>query len=317
MIRFKFAPLLCYSLSILLFGCGDGSSPSSETKTIGGNVSGLPAGSQLILLEKDQSLTITQNGTFTFPNPESIGSNYEVFIPEQPEGVACYLENQSGTVSNENNISISIACNPIQPSSSLPYANYQPPAGCGCRSSWSYGGKTFTGGVCATPDNDPNGPWCYTSSTCNGMNFAYCTVTSSVEPYRIGGKVSGLNTNSEITLQNNYSQTVTLNSNGNFSFSALQNVGSAYNVTILNKTQNEICSIQNGIGFVSGNVNSVAIDCGESDTASPLNDCQCMPSWSYGGSSFQGCANPDNDPNGSWCFTTSACRGNSWSYCRQ
>jgi hypothetical protein len=39
---------------------------------------------------------------------------------------------------------------------------------------WSYNGQTFVGGVCGNPDDDINGPWCFTQSSCDGFSYAYC-----------------------------------------------------------------------------------------------------------------------------------------------
>lgn len=62
-----------------------------------------------------------------------------------------------------------------QPACATGAAGYSPPAGCTCMSSWSYGGQTYCGGQCANPDNDSSGPWCFTTSACNGATWAYCT----------------------------------------------------------------------------------------------------------------------------------------------
>eukprot|EP01026_Neomeris_dumetosa_P039164 TRINITY_DN3208_c0_g2_i3.p2 TRINITY_DN3208_c0_g2~~TRINITY_DN3208_c0_g2_i3.p2 ORF type:complete len:357 (+),score=57.58 TRINITY_DN3208_c0_g2_i3:76-1071(+) len=43
---------------------------------------------------------------------------------------------------------------------------------------------------------------------------------------------------------------------------------------------------------------------------SSLSGCMCQQSWSHDGIPFQGCANPDNDPSGHWCYiqgTFSSC----------
>ena len=55
------------------------------------------------------------------------------------------------------------------------YPGYRPATGCTCKSAWSYAGKTFCNATCANPDSDASGPWCYTTATCNGQNWSYCT----------------------------------------------------------------------------------------------------------------------------------------------
>lgn len=54
-------------------------------------------------------------------------------------------------------------------------AGYTPPAGCACLDTWSYNGKTYCNGQCGTPNDATETPWCYTSSTCNGANWSYCS----------------------------------------------------------------------------------------------------------------------------------------------
>jgi len=55
------------------------------------------------------------------------------------------------------------------------YSDYRPANGCTCKPTWSFNGVTICGGSCGNPDGDPNGPWCFTTSTCNGNNYAYCS----------------------------------------------------------------------------------------------------------------------------------------------
>lgn len=56
------------------------------------------------------------------------------------------------------------------------YPNHRPPAGCTCKPTWASAGVTICDGKCGTPDNDHT-PWCYTTATCNGNAWAYCSIT--------------------------------------------------------------------------------------------------------------------------------------------
>jgi hypothetical protein len=53
---------------------------------------------------------------------------------------------------------------------------YRPPAGCTCKATWSHAGVTICDGRCGNPDGDPGGPWCYTTSTCAGRTWSYCSI---------------------------------------------------------------------------------------------------------------------------------------------
>ena len=58
---------------------------------------------------------------------------------------------------------------------SAKYAGYAPAdPKCQCKAEWTHSGQTICGASCANPDSDANGPWCYTTATCGGLNYAYC-----------------------------------------------------------------------------------------------------------------------------------------------
>jgi len=62
---------------------------------------------------------------------------------------------------------------------------------CHCRCTWTYQGATING--CGNPDNDANGPWCFTTSgagcTLNGqaqtLSYMYCNAADYPEPFCI------------------------------------------------------------------------------------------------------------------------------------
>merc|ERR1719443_242338 len=46
--------------------------------------------------------------------------------------------------------------------------------------------------------------------------------------------------------------------------------------------------------------------------------CACSKSWEYQGTKASFCANPDNDPGGSWCnVEDESCQGKTWGYCKK
>ena len=56
------------------------------------------------------------------------------------------------------------------------YIDHRPPEGCTCAMTWAYAGVVICGSHCGNPDNDPVAPWCFTTATCGGRNWAYCSV---------------------------------------------------------------------------------------------------------------------------------------------
>lgn len=93
---------MCLSL---LGGCGGNASSTGPQYSVGGTVTGLAMGRQLVLSNSgNQSLTVTANGAFQFSYPNIAGTPYAVTISSQPVNQSCSLTNGSGranaTVSN-------------------------------------------------------------------------------------------------------------------------------------------------------------------------------------------------------------------------
>lgn len=84
--------------------------PSAQTYTVGGRLSGLNSGI-LVLANGPQSLSLTSNGAFAFPNPVSTGSAYAVTVAIQPAGLTCTVANGTGQVApNANVTDVSVTC---------------------------------------------------------------------------------------------------------------------------------------------------------------------------------------------------------------
>jgi len=80
----------------------------------------------------------------------------------------------------------------------------------------------------------------------------------------IGGNVAGLSGGTTVTLLDNGTDSITVNSNGSFVFGTQIQAGSTYNVTVQTQPLGEICAVSNGTGKVSqnvGNVTGVAVNC--------------------------------------------------------
>ncbi|WP_435106446.1 hypothetical protein [Arhodomonas sp. AD133] len=84
----------------------------TDTHTIGGEVSGLDAGKSVVLAEADsgQTVTVSADGSFTFPWGVADGSGYTVTVSDQPAGQACAVSDGSGTVSGGDVSDIQVAC---------------------------------------------------------------------------------------------------------------------------------------------------------------------------------------------------------------
>jgi len=83
--------------------------------SIGVNVSGLPGGNQVVLLNNDaEELVIETNGFFTFATPLDDGSQYMVTIDTQPQrpNWVCVLENAAATLNGIDVTDIILDCFP-------------------------------------------------------------------------------------------------------------------------------------------------------------------------------------------------------------
>lgn len=97
------------ALALGLVGCGGGGTDA----TISGNVSGLAAGTSLVVQDNgSDNLTITANGGFGFPNKVGTNAAYAVTVLTQPVGQLCTVGNGSGTVDSkgDNVTNVTLAC---------------------------------------------------------------------------------------------------------------------------------------------------------------------------------------------------------------
>ncbi|MDT0627682.1 hypothetical protein [Alteromonas sp. W364] len=85
--------------------------------------------------------------------------------------------------------------------------------------------------------------------------------------YEVGGVVSGLS-NGPIVLANNMSDEVTLQSEGEFSFTTEYTEGDTFSVAIKTQPNGYSCEVENGSGTIGTNdINDVSVTCEESNTA--------------------------------------------------
>ena len=63
-----------------------------------GNLTGLPAGDQVTLVNGSDTLLLTGNGAFGFPTAVPVGNTYNVTLKSQSPGLNCTLANVSGTI---------------------------------------------------------------------------------------------------------------------------------------------------------------------------------------------------------------------------
>lgn len=77
--------------------------------------------------------------------------------------------------------------------------------------------------------------------------------------FTVGGSVSSLSGTLQISL--NSSETLSISQSGFFTFQSLVSSNSSYNVSVVAQPSSQYCSISNGSGIVSGNIDSIIISC--------------------------------------------------------
>jgi DNA-binding beta-propeller fold protein YncE len=103
---------------LCLTACGGGDSGFSPSPqyTIGGTLSGLTAGSQVVLADNgSDTLTLNANGAFTFKTAVASGAGYSVSVTTQPMGQTCTVANATGTNITADVTSVNVVCaGPLQ-----------------------------------------------------------------------------------------------------------------------------------------------------------------------------------------------------------
>jgi hypothetical protein len=80
------------------------------SSSLGGTVSGLPAGTSVTLSNGGVQLPIAANGTFAFAGTLPAGSTYDVIVVTQPLGHTCTLASPSGTVAADVMAAVLVSC---------------------------------------------------------------------------------------------------------------------------------------------------------------------------------------------------------------
>jgi|GEM_PF-3193129 len=243
-------------------GGGGGGGNGTTTYSVGGSVSGLN-GSVVLQNNGGDNLTINADGTFTFATKLADGAAYNVTVLTQPSGQTCTVTNGSGTISGADVGNVSVSC-----------VNNYTIGGTlsgllsGSITLQNNGGDDLTLNTSgaftfATPIPDgstynvtisapPPGYNCILSGgfgTVSGANVTSVSINCTINTYPIGGNISGLN--GSVTLQNNGSDDLTLDTNGEFAFATEIEHGQGYAVTVSAQPAGQSCTVVNGSGTVN------------------------------------------------------------------
>ncbi|GJG98500.1 beta-propeller fold lactonase family protein [Cupriavidus pauculus] len=277
--------LMALALVCSLAGCGS-DSDDADTVTpvtqppsqyiVGGAVTGLSAGKQVLLRNGDDALTVTAEGKFSFAKRVTTGSGYKVTIGTQPDGQTCTVSSGEGAGVNADVSSIQVTCSTttylvngtvsgLAPGRKVVLANNGGDnLEVSVDGSFAFAAPIAHGsGYNVTVVGQPSRQTCSVSGyTGSGVtsNVASIRVLCATNTYRVGGSVGGLS-GSLLTLQLNGAESQTLSANGAVNFNTKVAEGGSYNVTVLTQPVGQICTVFNGSGTnVSGAV-SFSVSC--------------------------------------------------------
>jgi 6-phosphogluconolactonase (cycloisomerase 2 family) len=264
---------------------GSGSTPTSQTYTISGSISGVSASGLVLQDNGGDNLTVAAATTrFTFATPVSANGQYAVTLLSTPPNTSCSIANAGGVVAAANVTNVTVDCVPIAyiiggtlsglsgsglvlqdnggdnltvaaGASSFSFATPIAPAG------------AYSVTILAQPDNQ-------TCAVADGKGNVAVTkvtnvaITCSDGPptYTIGGVITGLTLggNNTLVLQDNGGDTLTVKAGGTFTFKTPLAGGTAYSITVLTQptTPAQLCRVTNGTGAVgTANITNARLNC--------------------------------------------------------
>ena len=257
----------------IVLSCKD---KEAATFRIGGTVSGVSG--TLVLVNGEEELSITENGDFVFPTAVPDGTEYDIKVKSSPEGQKSTVTNGKGKVSGADISNIAVACEDLPANTytiggtvdgmmgdTLVLENNGEEIKITSDGPFTFPTPLADGtDYKVTIKSQPEGTSCTITNnegTVNGANVENVTVTcSDVSTYTIGGTLTGIN--GTLVISNNGVDELTITENGPFTFSIPLANGSPYDVKIVSQPDNEICSIENGSGMISGaNITNIEISC--------------------------------------------------------
>ena len=275
----KFAILS--ALLAALTGCAateDSSSGSGSRYVLEVSVSGLQQGKNVVLssgqstatnvFTENEALGITTDGTYSFGSFTS-GTSFNITVLQQPVSQTCTVT--SGESSLSASTTVAVACTSesytisgtvvgmLSGQSVTLQNNSGDNLTVSSNTSFSFTTKVASGVTyLVTVLTQPTGQTC-TPNLNSGVvsdNVSDVSIICSYTVYTVSGNVSGLS--GTLVLQNNYGSDQTLTSDGSFSF----RVASSAKYYVRVKTQpNGKCTVSNGSGTVSADVDNVSVGC--------------------------------------------------------
>ncbi len=259
-----------------------GSPPTPAAFAIGGKVVGLLGTGMVLQNNGGDDLTVNADGNFVFKTTLAKGKPFAVTVKNQPTAPAqkCTVSGGTGTVANSNVTTVVVNCatnaftiggtvSGLAGTGLVLQNNLGDDATIAADGTFAFATPVADGGAYAvTIKTQPKG----LSQTCSvadgagsvaGKNVTNVAVTCVTDKFTVGGSVSGL-TGSGLVLKNNGAGDLAIAADGTFTFTASQDDGTDFAVTVGTDPTNpeQTCLVSGGTGKIAGgNVTSVAVNC--------------------------------------------------------
>ena len=93
---------------------------------------------------------------------------------------------------------------------------------------------------------------------CAGLAISLAACGGGNNDAGIGGNLTGLAAGASVTIQDNGSDTLTLNSNSAFRFGQTIASGGTYAVTVLTQPTGQVCTVESGSGSINNNGDTIS-----------------------------------------------------------
>jgi hypothetical protein len=252
---------------------------STKTYLLSGILSGLPAGAQLVLQNNGaDALRVSADGAFKFPIPLAYDGSYAVTVSTQPAEAACSVTHGVGAGVTAAVTTVAVLCSLDTYTISGTVSglatglqvtlddNAADALTVTANGEFTFATRVAAGGsYLVTVGTQPTGETCTVSSgqgSLLGGNVSAVILTCSTSSFTVGGTLSGLATGTQVTLDNNGADPLTLMANGTFTFATSVAYGGVYDVTVGTPPSGQVCAMTNATGpSVSADVTNVLVAC--------------------------------------------------------
>ena len=249
--------------------------------TVGGTVAGLNGELKLTNNGGDE-ISVTSDGSFTFPTALDDGSAYSVAITQTPATQTCSLTNGSGTLSGANVTNVEVTCADV-PTYSIGGAvtglngtlvlrnNGGDDLSISADGSFTFATELLENDTYAvTILSEPATQTCTVSNGSGTVGTADVTsvavTCADAVKYAVNVELSGLAAGESVTLQNNGADNLVLSADGTTPVANTLADGAAYAVTVFAQPASQDCTVTGGSGNIAGADVTVPVACADVPT---------------------------------------------------